>query len=85
MPARDAVEGGMRKEAAERTTKQSSNLTEALVQYGRLQVYDPNRLRVPSWSQAQAFAQINNPDKAKMFYTKATRFKHHGCNGSRRA
>lgn len=50
---------------------QSGNAVEALVQYERSQVRDPNRLR-SLLGAGQAAAQSNNPDKAKMFYAKVT-------------
>lgn len=50
---------------------QSGNPAEALVQYERSQVRDPNRLR-SLIAAGQAAEQTNNRDKAKMFYTKVT-------------
>jgi hypothetical protein len=50
---------------------QNGNPAEALVQYERSQVRDPNRLRSLIGA-GQAAAQINDRDKAKSFYTRAT-------------
>ena len=50
---------------------QSGNAAEALVQYERSQVRDPNRLR-SLIAAGQAAEQTNNRDKAKMFYSKVT-------------
>lgn len=50
----------------------SGNPSEALVQYERSQVRDPNRLRSLIGA-GQAAAQINDRDKARSFYTRVTR------------
>jgi hypothetical protein len=50
---------------------EGGNPAEALVQYERSQVRDPNRLR-SLLAAGQAVEQTNNPDKAKMFYTRVT-------------
>jgi hypothetical protein len=50
---------------------QNGNAAEALVQYERSQVRDPNRLR-SLLAAGQAAEQTNNRAKAKMFYAKVT-------------
>ena len=50
---------------------QNGNPAEALAQYERSQVRDPNRLR-SLLAAGQAAKQTNNRDKGKTFYSKVT-------------